>query len=116
MLAGTGLAGLEIDEQPLTDEDKQRRLKERQIRRDAPYFSDAARLMAELVLESLPANDPERAVHTELIRALRENHRAEYQEWLEREPALAAELAGAGRSRIHRLSKMLAVQLFAETN
>ncbi|HXI43537.1 MAG TPA: hypothetical protein VNH18_19905 [Bryobacteraceae bacterium] len=83
-------------------------------RRDALYFADAARLMAEETLEGLSPVDLERATYTELIAALRVAPEAEYRAWLEYSPRLAVALVHAGRIRQRRLQTALSRYLLAE--
>jgi hypothetical protein len=84
------------------------------IRRDALYFADAARVMAEGVLEVLSPTAPERAIHTALLIALRVSPEAEYRAWLENSPTWAAALVDAGRERAKRLQMALARYLLAK--
>lgn len=80
----------------------------RRIREDALYFEDAARIEAEEALEVLSPVDPERAIHTRLLMALRISPEAEYRAWLDRDPTWAAALVRAGRERDRRLRMALA--------
>lgn len=77
------------------------------IREDARYFADAARVMAEVELESLGPNDIRRRNYTGLISALRDPE-VEYVAWMERDSGLAAALVHAGRERELRMQRMLA--------
>src|SRR5579872_7492316 len=60
------------------------------IRRDTVYFSDAARLMAELALDKLSDCSPERRTHTALLTALRVSPESEYRSWLKHNAHIAA--------------------------
>jgi hypothetical protein len=84
------------------------------IRLDSAYFASGARAMAEEALEQLPHNDPEREVHTALLRALAVSPEAEYQYWLKHNPECVAALVYAGRERARRLQLGLARYLMAE--
>jgi hypothetical protein len=84
------------------------------IRRDALYFADGARMMAEEALEVLSTTDPERAAHTALLAALRRSPDAEYRAWLEHKPEWAAALVNTGRARAKRLQVALACYVVAE--
>jgi hypothetical protein len=86
----------------------------RRIRREASYFAGAAALMAEWALDELSPEDPERAVHTRLLAALRNSPEAEYRVWLRREPEWAAALVRAGHEWAKQLQVALARFLVAE--
>ncbi len=104
--------GLWPERIPLSRADRERWAREHaeteRIRREAEYFADAAALMAEEALEELSPFDPERAVHTRLLMALRVSTEAEYRAWLEHTPTWAAALVYAGRERERRLQMALA--------
>ena len=72
------------------------------------YTSRTARIEAEEALEVLSPVDPERAIHTRLLMALRISPEAEYRAWLDRDPTWAAALVRAGRERDRRLRMALA--------
>jgi hypothetical protein len=78
------------------------------IRGEAAYFADVAALMAEWALDELAPGDPERAIHTCLVMALRVSPEAEYRAWVARDPKWAATLVHAGRERDRRLQVALA--------
>src|SRR5262245_21372319 len=63
--------GVPLKTRTLTDAEKRGYAVDRRIRLEAAYFADAAVLMAEWALEELPPTDPERAAHTQLLKALR---------------------------------------------
>lgn len=84
------------------------------VRCDALYFSMAAGMLAEAALEWLPADDPERAVHTALLAALRVSPEAEYRVWLDRDAIWAAALVHSGREHQRRMQTALARYYVAE--
>ena len=104
----------ERDQRPFTAADRSRWIEERRIRCDAMYFADAARQMAAWALEVLSPTDPERAVHTALLTALRVSPVNEYRAWLERDATWAATLVHAGRERDRRLQVALANWIITE--
>ena len=53
--------GVPLNTRTLTDAERRKYAEDRRIREDAAYFVDAAALMAELALEELSPQDPERA-------------------------------------------------------
>jgi hypothetical protein len=112
------LAGIAMDDTPLSAADRARWAAERRelerIRREAFYFADAARHMAEWALEELSPTDPERTAHTALLAALRVSPEAEYRDWLARDPQWARALAKAGRARQRRLQVALAEFIVGE--
>ena len=84
------------------------------IRVEACYFADAATLLAEWALEDLQPADPQRAMHTALLSALRVSPEAEYRAWLRDNPWMAGALVHAGRARAKRLQVALARYLVVE--
>jgi hypothetical protein len=100
--------GVPLNTRTLTDAERRRYAEARRIREDAAYFVDAATLMAEMALEELCPEDPERAVLTTLLAALRVSPEAEYRAWMECNPTWAAALVQAGRERAKRLQVALA--------
>lgn len=100
--------GVRLNSRTLTDPERREYAEGRRIREDAAYFADAAAFMAELALEELSRDDPERAVHTTLLAALRVSPEAEYRAWLEQNSNWAAALVHAGRERERRLQVTLA--------
>ena len=75
--------------------------------RNAFYFGEAARLMAESALEQLGQEDDERRVHTILIDRLKSDPLAVYQEWQRRDSRTTAGLVYAGKKRQERLEARL---------
>ena len=106
--------GLPLEDRPLTPAERRQYSRDAKLTEDAQHFAVAARLMAEWALEELPPMDPERRVHTELLKALRTTPVTEYCAWLGLQPAWAAALVKAGRERSSRLQVALARYLVAE--
>jgi hypothetical protein len=108
----------ERDRIPLSRADRTRLAREyeeaRRIRQAAAYFANAATLISEWVLEELSPVDPERAVHTAILTALRVSPETEYRAWLARDPVWAAALVHAGRERAKRIQTALASWIVAE--
>ena len=104
----------ERDRRPWTTVDRSRWIEEQRIRRDALYFADAARQMAEWALEVLSPTDTERAAYSALLVTLRVSPEGAYRAWLENSPVWAAALAQAGRARAKRLQIALARWIAAD--
>ena len=62
----------------------------------AQWWAIAARMLSEQVLEHLPATNPERAVYTDLLSAIKSQPLAEYRDWQRRTPELTAAMVAAG--------------------
>lgn len=84
------------------------------IRRDAMYFATAARMLAEETLDSLPPEEPDRAVHTAMLAALGVSPEAEYRAWMATQPEWGAALVYAGRAHQQRIQTALARYFLAE--
>jgi hypothetical protein len=91
-----------LNSRVLTSAQKRDYAKDRRIREEAPYFADAATLLAEWALEDLSPADPELA-------ALRMSPEAEYRSWLRTNPRTAAALVHDGRRRTGRLHVALSL-------
>jgi DNA primase len=100
--------GVPLKTRALTGVEKREYAEAQRIRAEAPYFADAAALMAEWALEELSPTDPERAEHTALLAGVRISPEAEYRWWLQHRPTWAAALVQAGRERTKRLQVALA--------
>jgi len=108
------LAGVALDKGMQSVESARTYADAERVRRDAGFFADAARNMAEWALEVLQCADAERAVHTALLAALRVSPEAEYRAWVEHQPEWAAALVHAGRERKQRLRRMVLAYVKAE--
>jgi CHC2 zinc finger len=100
--------GVPLNNRVLSDAGKREYAEAQRIRAAAPYFADAAALMAAEAIEMLFPTDPERAGHTALLAALRVSPENEYCAWLTSDPQMAAALVQAGRERERRLQVALA--------
>jgi len=100
------LAGVRLDHLP--ERDRNAMGVAWRTNREAFYFARAAAEMAVSALESLPTEDPERAVYTTLLANLRTSSLAEYLEWRDRQPEMTAALVYAGRQHERRLQIGLA--------
>ena len=99
---------------PRTPAERAQRIESERMRRDALYFASTARILAEWVLVDLSPTDPERAVQTALLAALRVSPETEYRAWLKYHAALAGALVHAGRERERRLVHMILAYMTAE--
>jgi hypothetical protein len=97
-----------LNNRALTDSERRQYAEDRRVREDAGYFADAAAIEAEWALEELSPVNPERAIHTRLLMALRVSPEAEYRAWLACNPTWAAALVYAGREHDRRLQMALA--------
>jgi hypothetical protein len=106
------LAGVPLDAKPLSAADKHlwavRCREAERVEREAGYFVDAAHAMAELALQEMPMDDPQRSEMTLFLNALRLAPEYEYRRWLERNPTWAWALVKAGRQYQRRVQTMLA--------
>jgi hypothetical protein len=70
----------------------------------------AAAMLAELILEEIPATNPDRAGMTRLVNVARDDCAtlAEYRRWRDRTPQFSAALAHAGRAHDERTQMRLA--------
>jgi hypothetical protein len=107
----SGMSGIALDSIPLTEEDRERWRDDQRVRIDAVYFKDAARVLAEEILEQLSPVDPERRTYTALLHQLNVSPETEYREWRDRDLTLTNALVSAGRKREARLHQMLAAFL-----
>jgi hypothetical protein len=105
--------GVPLNNRVLTDSEKRQYAEDRRNRDESQYFADAAALMAEWALEELSPVDPERAVHTRLLMALRVSPEAVFRAWLVCNPTWAAALVHAGRERAKRWQLNLAQWIVA---
>jgi hypothetical protein len=103
----------ERDPIPLSRADRAHRARARAdaqlIRREAADFADTATIMAEWELEELSPVDPQRAVPTALLAALRISPENVYRASLERDPKRAVAMVKAGHARTRRLHVALAI-------
>jgi hypothetical protein len=77
----------------------------------AQFWGSAAAAFAETALEELHSEDPERSVHSRLLRIVRDGGAAlveEYCEWQSAAPELTAAMVKAGRASDSRLQRGLA--------
>lgn len=107
-----GIVGRPIPgREPLTRDEWQARQQDRRQaeleQSTAGYFADAAIILAEQALEELEPCDPERAIHTHLLKRLRENPVAVYCWWCRNNPEGAAALVEAGLNHQRRLQRLL---------
>jgi hypothetical protein len=111
-------SGVTLQGRPLSPSHRERQAQERReaeyLRQRAAHFAAAARQLAEMVLENLRATDPERAVHTALLRRLAVSPEAEYQAWCHHDPVITGGLVHAGRERELRLARMIVTYITAE--
>jgi hypothetical protein len=111
-------AGVTLQERPLSPAQRERQAQDRRsadsLRQRAARFAAAVTPLAEMVLDDLPATDPERAAHTALLRRLAVSPEAEYQAWWQHNRVLTEGLVHAGRERERRLARMILTYITTE--